>query len=217
MPIRTASVTRAVAADHADLETIQRRRIAETTCRLVAEHGLDGASLRRVAGELGSTTGMVTHYYPTKDSLLEAALHTALANLVRSFPPDYRPAGSMDEWVEHVLAALPSDETSRTFWRVLTAFQSASMTTPRLAEVARRYADRNKPELAVLIAAALPEESCERVEELTDVLWLVVDGIGITAVLHGARISKDSVRRTLRGAWRGLLDIDLTEQGESTC
>ena len=210
----SSSLTRTM--EQRAFEALQRRRIAETTCRLVAENGLEGASLRRVARELGSTTGMVTHYFPTKAALLEVALQTALANLARSFPADYRAAESMDEWVEHFLAARPTDETRRTFWRVLTVFQSASLTTPRLAEVARSYADSSKPELARLVAAALPAQSPDRAEELTEVLWLVVDGIGITVALHGDRINEDMVRRTLRGAWRGLLGVDGTETTDLT-
>lgn len=201
-------------ADHFTAQT-QRRRIAEATCRLVAEHGIEGASLRRVARELGGTTGLVTHYYPTKDALLEAALETALANLARSYPDDHQRPESMDEWVEQFLAALPSDEVRQTFWRVLAAFQSASMNTPRLAEAARRQGHRNKPDLARLVAMTLPTAGAERVEELTEALWLVVDGIGVSASLHGAQISQDNLRKILRGAWRSLLGIHTTQDGEN--
>jgi AcrR family transcriptional regulator len=194
-------------------EAVQRRRIAETTCRLVARDGLEGASLRRVARELGGTTGLITHYYPTKESLLEAALDTALRNLARSYPDDYQRPASIDEWVEQFLATLPSDETRNTFWRVLAAFQTASMNNPRLAETARSQGHRARPELAALIAQALPDASPDRVEELTEALWLVVDGIGVSAALHGPRISQDSLRKMLRGAWRGLLETHTSQEG----
>lgn len=200
----------------ASAEERQRRWIAEATCRLVAEHGLDAVTMRRVASELGSTTGLVTHYFPQKEALLQAALCAALSNLAESYPADHQQPGSLDEWVEQFLVSFPPDEVRRTFWRVLAAFQSASMTTPRLAEVARRYGDRTKPELAQLIAATVPEESAERVAELTEVLWLIVDGIGVTVALHGEHLNIDLIRDTLYGAWRGLLSINPPHQGENT-
>ena len=169
--------------------------------------------MRRVASELDSTTGLVTHYFPQKEALLEAALRTALWNLARSYPSDHQQPESLDDWVEQFLVSLPPDEARRTFWRVLAAFRSVSMTTPRLAEVARSYGDRAKPELARLIAATVPDTSAERVAELTEVLWLIIDGIGVTVALHAEHLDIDLIRDTLRGAWRGLLGIGTSQQG----
>ena len=208
MPTTNPQPATTLSSDPSSTEAFQRRRIADCTCRLLAEGGLEGASLRKVARELNATTGMLTHYYPTKEALLEAALDAALADLARSVGRGHRAPESMDEWVEQFLATLPADESSRTFWRVLAAFRSASMTNPSLAEVARHHGDRHKPGLARLIALTIPQASPSTVEELTEALWLVVDGIGVSAALHGAQISVENLRRMLRGAWRNLLEVN---------
>lgn len=48
-------------------------QIAETTLRLVAKHGLPGASLARIAGELGITDAALYKHFASKDEMLMAA------------------------------------------------------------------------------------------------------------------------------------------------
>lgn len=40
----------------------------------MATRGFAGLTLRAVAAEVGATTGLLTHYFPTKDALVEYAL-----------------------------------------------------------------------------------------------------------------------------------------------
>jgi len=54
--------------DHA-----QRGRIALVACRVVAEHGFDRASMVRIARAAGYTTGMLGHYFDTKQDIIIAA------------------------------------------------------------------------------------------------------------------------------------------------
>lgn len=190
-------------------EDTQRRLIAECTCRIIAEHGLEAATLRRVAADLGCTTGLVTHYFPVKEDLLEAALRTALAGLAVGIVDGragHRVAPqTLDEWVDQFVELLPTDEPKRAFWRVLAAFRAASVSNDRLAHTARHFADHHKPELRALVRASLPRSKARRVDELTDAIWLMVDGIGVSAALHGEQITAELVRAALRGLWRGLL------------
>jgi TetR/AcrR family transcriptional regulator, transcriptional repressor of bet genes len=52
--------------DHAQ----RRREIADALWRVVADHGVDAVSLRRVAGEAGVSMGLVQHYFHTRDAML---------------------------------------------------------------------------------------------------------------------------------------------------
>lgn len=50
------------------------RDVSEAVWRVMATRGFAGLTLRAVAAELGATTGLLTHYFPTKRALLEHAL-----------------------------------------------------------------------------------------------------------------------------------------------
>ncbi|WP_245571059.1 TetR/AcrR family transcriptional regulator [Catelliglobosispora koreensis] len=52
----------------------RRRDVSGAVWRVLAEHGFTGLTLRAVATEMGATTGLVTHYFPSKRDLVEYAL-----------------------------------------------------------------------------------------------------------------------------------------------
>ena len=69
-PRAAAIRTRARAA----ADEVQRRLIAECVCRVIDAEGLEGTTLRRIAAELGCTTGLIAHYFPSKEALLVEVL-----------------------------------------------------------------------------------------------------------------------------------------------
>jgi AcrR family transcriptional regulator len=63
----------------------RRDQIALVACRVVAENGFDQATIVRIAREAGYTTGMVAHYFDTKQDIIIAALrfHRSANRVVR--------------------------------------------------------------------------------------------------------------------------------------
>jgi AcrR family transcriptional regulator len=55
----------------------RRRDVSEAVWRVLAEHGFDGLTLRAVAAEMGASTGLLTHYFPSKQALVQHALEIA--------------------------------------------------------------------------------------------------------------------------------------------
>ena len=55
-----------------------RSKVATAALGLISREGLKGASLRAIAVELGSTTGVLTHYFRNKDELLLFVLETIM-------------------------------------------------------------------------------------------------------------------------------------------
>ena len=56
--------------DHA----VRRAELVDAAWRVIAEEGLEAATMRRIAEAAGCTTGRVTHYFDSKDDVLVAAL-----------------------------------------------------------------------------------------------------------------------------------------------
>ncbi|MGW4501591.1 TetR/AcrR family transcriptional regulator [Micromonospora sp. NPDC004336] len=52
----------------------RRQDVSEAVWRVLAEHGFGGLTMRAVAAALGSSTGLVTHYFAGKRELIAHAL-----------------------------------------------------------------------------------------------------------------------------------------------
>ena len=61
----------------AELSAERRERILQAMAQCVVEEGIQGASLRKVAKRANATTGMITHYYRSKNDLIVEALRSA--------------------------------------------------------------------------------------------------------------------------------------------
>lgn len=59
----------------------RRDEIAMVACRVVAEGGFDQATIVRIAREAGYTTGMVAHYFDTKQDIIIASLRLMLRRI----------------------------------------------------------------------------------------------------------------------------------------
>ncbi len=59
----------------------RRDVIALVACGVVAEHGFGQATIVRIAREAGYTTGMVAHYFDTKQDIIVAALRLIMRRI----------------------------------------------------------------------------------------------------------------------------------------
>ena len=98
--------------DHAQ----RRDEIALVACRVVAEHGFDRASMVRIARAAGYSTGMLAHYFDTKQDIIIAALRLILRRIDERLR---QPATARPDLLALLTEALPLDEHRRTecaFW-----------------------------------------------------------------------------------------------------
>ncbi|HEV2285060.1 MAG TPA: TetR family transcriptional regulator C-terminal domain-containing protein [Steroidobacteraceae bacterium] len=97
----------------------ERRRdeIALVACRVVAACGFDRATIVRIAREAGYTTGMVAHYFDTKQEIVIAALRLILRRIEERLSA--AAGGGERELLALLSEALPLDATRFTecaFW-----------------------------------------------------------------------------------------------------
>ena len=94
----------------------RRDQIALVACGVVAQHGFEQATIVRIAREAGYTTGMVAHYFDTKQDIIVAALRLILQRIEERLTPteQHKP-----DLLTLLTEALPVDETRYTecaFW-----------------------------------------------------------------------------------------------------
>jgi AcrR family transcriptional regulator len=119
----------------------RRDEIALVACRVVAAYGFEQATIVRIAREAGYTTGMVAHYFDTKQDIIIAALRLILRRIEERLT---RPAGDTQPDLLLLLTeALPVDEqryTECAFWIAFWSQVSADKRFKRInAWVHREY------------------------------------------------------------------------------
>ncbi|HXQ63903.1 MAG TPA: TetR/AcrR family transcriptional regulator [Steroidobacteraceae bacterium] len=98
--------------DHA----ARRDEIAHVACRVVAGHGFEQATVVKIAREAGYTTGMVAHYFDSKQEIILAALRLILRRIEERLA---RPAAANAGLLDVLAEALPLDQQRTTecaFW-----------------------------------------------------------------------------------------------------
>lgn len=170
--------------------------------------GLDAARLTDVACRAAASTSAITHYFPSKDALLEAALaaivETTLAAAAEHLPGVPR---DVEAAVATAAAFLPTDPDSAREWRVWLAFCGRAVTNPRFAAQHRDYYLQVAAPLAAMFAA-LPRRDGTEVHAgaCADAFIAAIDGIALRATLEPGDWPPERQRATLALLLTPLLD-----------
>ncbi len=178
-----------LAVDHDE----RRRRIAEVTVDVISREGLEAATIRRIAAELGGPTKIVTHYFADKQQLLVWAYrslaeqsHRYLDEVVARDPTDI---------VSVLMAMTAVDESQTVLWRVYVAFWDRAARDPFFAELQRTQIDLALKRIAEIIRARNGER--QDLESKSQRLNALVQGISLLALAERERWSPERTRRTL--------------------
>lgn len=174
----------------------RRTLIADALMRVAAERGPEAVSLRHVAAAAGVTTGMVQHYFATKDELMLFALEVIAERIQArmSAEPDLAdsPSAMLRSLLTHLL---PLDENRRVEGLVGLAAVSYAASHPAVAEVLcrsnlglRQYVGQRLRALSD--GGELPVRI--RPEPTATALVALVDGLG-QQVLTGAYSPQDAL------------------------
>jgi AcrR family transcriptional regulator len=123
--------------DHAK----RREEIALVACQVVAAHGFEQATVARIARAAGYTTGMVAHYYASKQDIILAALRLILRRIEQRLTRE-RDGGDADllEVLSEALAVDAQRFTECAFWMAFWGQVPADKKLKRLnAWVHREY------------------------------------------------------------------------------
>jgi AcrR family transcriptional regulator len=171
----------------------RRREIAHVAIGLIAREGLEAATVRRIAAEVGFSTTIVTHYFADKQELLLWAYRT------------------VDEWgrerFEEAMAAEPVDlvaylmsmcavrEVDRSNWRPLIAIWERALHDPAFAAEWHGWIDTTLARIAAIVRMRDPD--CADPIGIARRLLAMVQGISLQSLFDRDGWSDDAVREAL--------------------
>lgn len=165
----------------------RKLEVTEAAWRVIVREGLDRASMRAIAQELGSSTGVVTHYFRDKDELMLFALERVFEKLSKDMEAAVKGRTGLDRLEQMILAALPISAEGIPGWQVWIAFLGYAIGREKLVQEHRkRYSALYQlicQELAELQTAKLIRADLDLAQE-ANALIALVDGIGTGVVIN---------------------------------
>ncbi|HEY0473087.1 MAG TPA: TetR/AcrR family transcriptional regulator [Kribbella sp.] len=159
--------------------------VLDAVVEVIAERGLEAATMRNVAAVAGISLAQVQYYFRSKDELVASAFQHVtrafdekLATVDLSGPPRKVLRDALEIW-------LPLDESRARDARVWLAFSAAAATSPALKEIAAATDHELRVAFARLLdAAAAGGQLAEVVDTESEaaLLLAVVDGLVVQAL-----------------------------------
>ena len=189
--------------DHAK----RRQEVVSAAWRVIVRDGLEEATIRAVAAELGMTTKAVTRYFKSKEELLLLALDQVLERQSRLSSESAGRFDSLASLERLLLSALPIKDEVRRGWRIWVAFLGRAVGNPDLAAEHRRRYDRLLRELLDALRelsrlGVLPKDRATRIE--ADRLLVLLDGIGVREAVNPGSIPASRQRALVADAVKRL-------------
>jgi len=174
----------------------RRAELVEASWAVIAETGLEGLTMRKVADAAGCTTGRITHYFADREALVLAALR-AVNDATGSRTADIlaQDIAPRDKLIRCLEEGLPLDATRLQEWKVWIAFWSAAAAD---RELARENDARHRGwirAMAPLIAAVAPALDAEHEARI---LMGIVDGLGLHAAINPTPANIKRARTTVQ-------------------
>lgn len=166
----------------------QRRvELVDATWRIIAEKGLDGATMRDIAAEAGFANGALKPYFPSKDRLLDFAFEHIFAQTNRRMEAATAGLAGREALRTYCHEILPLDDERRNEARVAIAFWQKAMQDPAKAAVHERSMEQWREALGRLLVEA-GHGGADLVTAVGAIMDLVL-GAQITATLSPAHHS----------------------------
>lgn len=189
----------------------RRAEILSAVIHALGEGGFSGFTIRSLAKRMGGSSTLVTHYFPTRDSLLDALLSQTLEDAEK----ERETLLSIDDPRERLHAVLafflPDSDESLALERVRVAMVPHMRIEPTVYD----FFQRLEPGMRGLMRAALEEfVAPEQLDAMVDMLRVWTSGLALSAVEHPEMWTPERQRATL-DQFLNSLALPITEDAQN--
>ncbi|MFC5723905.1 TetR/AcrR family transcriptional regulator [Streptomyces gamaensis] len=198
----------------------RRRDVVDALFRVVVRDGLQRASLRSVADEAGLNIGSLRHYFASQQELMNFAMQSMLdrleARLNRRLEhigdlAGHHRANRLRLAADFLAELLPLDEQRRAEVTVFHDFTAAARTNPAFRRLSHRTAQATRRLTRRVLERLDATETLRPGRDLdleAERLAALLDGLGLTAVLHPDLVSSRNCAEVLRAHLDELCGLD---------
>jgi AcrR family transcriptional regulator len=179
----------------------RRLEVSAAAWRVIVREGLDRASMRAIAQELGSTIGVITHHFRNKDELMLFALDQVTERLLVAMKQSVATASGLERLQRLLSVLLPTDAQAEEVLKVWLAFLGYAVGREALMQEHQRRAAQLSQlvaqELQALQLAQLVRDSIDPAVEAQALLALV-NGLSIDFVIQARSLQAEQHRHILQ-------------------
>ncbi|MCA2223187.1 TetR/AcrR family transcriptional regulator [Nonomuraea aurantiaca] len=178
----------------------RRREVLSAARRVIVRDGIDAATTRAIAKEAGYSNGVLAHYFADKDEILLSALRQSHQRIRERLTRKVESATGLAALRELLLDNLPLDAERTQETRLEVSFWSRSLASERLAEVQRAEADELRGAVRRLLGearAAGELTTDENLDDITERLLALVDGLSLHLLLYPGRLARVDLERLM--------------------
>ncbi|AMM33154.1 TetR family transcriptional regulator [Sinomonas atrocyanea] len=165
----------------------RRLELVDATWRVIAERGLDAATMREIASAAGFANGALKPYFTSKDGLLDFAFEHVFARTNRRMEAATAGLSGRAALRAYCHEILPLDDDRLAEARVAIAFWSKAVRDPEKAALHERSMDQWRSALADLLRGAGFSGGAAELDSAVGAVMDLVLGAQITATLSPAR------------------------------
>ncbi len=164
----------------------RREEIARATWTVIQKYGVDGVRLRDIADQVGFTTGVFSHYFRDKGSLLRYAFNLAFEHINANIASSNKSFSSgLKRFRDALVALVPDNRSPESIAFVSMCFGIRNLNDPMLiADYKKKRKQYSQLLKSYLSDAAAQHEI--RMEQITsdtlDLPFAVLDGVCIAAL-----------------------------------
>jgi AcrR family transcriptional regulator len=175
-----------------------RQRILEAAVRRIAQEGIDGVRIARIAMDARVSAGLVHYHFASRDALLAEAIDYSydLAGDVRTIDPD-EVTGAPARLAAMIEQCLPLPGAQRDDWMLWVELWLRAARNPDLRPTAARLYERLHEWFADEIAAGVAAGELEATDphRTADLVLALLDGYGVRALSGDPAVDVDTVRK----------------------
>jgi AcrR family transcriptional regulator len=114
---------------------VRRAEIIDATWRLIARRGIDATTMREIAREMGMANGALTHYFPDKNAIIQAAFEYVFQATNDRIAARLGNAAGLEALRVFCREVMPVDDVTLLEARVVIPFWQRALTDARMEAV----------------------------------------------------------------------------------
>lgn len=176
------------------VQPIRRRQLIAATIEAIHAYGYDDTTIARIAARAGLSSGIISHYFGSKDELLAATMRSLLSDLRHQLLDRLKGVEAPMARIEGVVAAnFGEAQCTAPVITAWLAFWAQVPHEPELARLQRIYSRRLRSNLRHELRRLGLDDT--RSEEVGEILGSLIDGIWVRAALGGGGMDAARARR----------------------